>query len=433
MLGQRSCFGSRLRVTVPGGLPDGVLRGPVPTRLFATLLMKHLWLLPVLVLSACAEGGKEDRPLSEVTVQSPHHLFALRSQISLGALPIATDTVVTQHGTLNLFDDSTYTLTQNASTSGADRYALATDGAFSIFVTGNATEPSTLFLGAYGQVANEPDYFFTDRVSTPNSARVGMFFGTRVVSGQIELEGDWHLLSLHTIFGQSLLSPSNIGRAAHGQVTMGDGDPGTTRTIMGMGFQGTSGLTFGGTVANLLDGEGNGDGSLSMSLSYQLAGQSADSRAIQSAATDNVIFGVDENDGDGEAGFVTMIRQFDAPTTPVDSVRVPGTFLVGGHTVFVNPSNAGTDAFVGVVTLTPQFRFTLDATGNSGADFTYTGTWVLADDGGMTITIDNTNETWFAAIDLSYNTFAFVDDFEELRQNNTPELNFGFGVRRKDT
>jgi len=394
--------------------------------------MKHLWYVPVLILTACAEGGEEDRPESQVTVNASHHMFALRSQLSLGPLPIQAETVVTQNGTINLFDNSSYTLTQGANTSGSDRYALETNGTFSIFVTGNASEPSTVFLGGYGQVADEPDYFFTDRVSTPNSPRVGMFFGTRVVTGQVELEGDWHLLSLHTIFNQSLLSPSNIGRAAHGDIAMSAGAPGTQRTITGTGFQGVSGLTFGGTAQNLLDGMMEGDGSLNMSLSYQLTGQSADSRLIQSAATDNVIFGVDDNDGDGEAGFVTMIRKFDAPGTPVDSVRVPGTFLVGGHTVFVNPSNAGTDAFVGIVTLTPQFAFTLDATGNSGDDFTYTGTWSLNPDGGMSIAIDNTNETWFAAIDLSYNTFAFVDDFEELRQNNTPELNFGFGVRRND-
>ena len=127
-----------------------------------------------------------------------------------------------------------------------------------------------------------------------------------------------------------------------------------------------------------------------------------------------------------------MIRTFDAPASPVDSVQVPGTFLVGGHTVFVNPSNPGTDTFVGVVTLTPQFAFRLDATGNSGADFTYTGTWSLDPNGGMTINVDNTNEEWSAAIDRSYNSFAFVDDFEEVRTNNTPELNFGFGVRRND-
>jgi hypothetical protein len=394
--------------------------------------MKQLWVLPLLMVSACAEGGEESRPQSEVTINASHHMFALRSEVSLGSLPIQEEAVVTQHGLINLFDDSTYTLTQSGATSGADRYALETNGTFSIFVTGNASEPSTLFLGGYGQVADEADYFFTDRVSTPNSPRIGMFYGTRVVSGQVELGGDWHVMSLHTIFNQGLLSPDNVGRAAHGVVSMSAGAPGTLRTITGSGFQGTSSLTFGGDATNLLDSNDEGDGLLNLNLSYQLNGQSADSRAVQSAATDNIIFGVDENDGDGEAGFVTMIRTFDAPASPVDSVQVPGTFLVGGHTVFVNPSNPGTDTFVGVVTLTPQFAFRLDATGNSGADFTYTGTWSLDPNGGMTINVGNTNEEWSAAIDRSYNSFAFVDDFEEVRTNNTPELNFGFGVRRND-
>ena len=48
---------------------------------------------------------------------------------------------------------------------------------------------------------------------------------------------------------------------------------------------------------------------------------------------------------------------------------------------------------------------------------------------GQSLSINGTNETWFAAIDKSYNTFVFVDDFREIRANNTPELNFGFGVR----
>ena len=96
-----------------------------------------------------------------------------------------------------------------------------------------------------------------------------------------------------------------------------------------------------------------------------------DCRHWPSKRYQKVIFGLDENTGDGEAGFVTLIKKFDAPTTPVDSVRVPGTFLVGGHTLFINPSNSGSDAF--------------------------------------------------------------VDYFQELRQNNIPELNFGFGVRKKDT
>ena len=141
---------------------------------------------------------------------------------------------------------------------------------------------------------------------------------------------------------------------------------------------------------------------------------------------------VDENTGDGEAGFVTLFRKFDAPSSPADPALVPGTFLVGGHTLFLNPSNSGSDTFVGTVTLTPQGGFRLDATGNTGADFSYIGTYTLAADGGLTIDIEGTNEDWFAAIDRPYNSLAFVDYFQELRPSNNPELNFGFGVRRKD-
>ncbi|MFT6078018.1 MAG: hypothetical protein ACI8UD_000069 [Planctomycetota bacterium] len=394
--------------------------------------MKRLWIVPVLTLTSCADGGEEDRPQSEVAVSASHHMFALRSQAGFGTFPPPTSVVVTQSGVLNLFDTSTYTLTDASGTSGEDRYALENAGPFTIYVTGNSTEPSTAFLGAYSLVADQPDYFFTDRVTTNASPRVGMFYGTRVITGQVELEGGWHVLSMHVIFDQTILSPDSVGRGAHGGVSISAGAPGTQRTISGTGFQGTGALTFGGTVQNLLDVNDSGDGSLNMTLSYQLAGQSADARIVESAANENVIFGVDKNNGDGEAGLVTMVRKFNAPTTPVDSVRVPGTFLIGGHTLFVNPSNPGSDSFVGTVTLSSQGGFSLDAVGSSGADFQYIGTYTLSQDGGMELAISGTNETWFAAIDKTYNTFTFIDDFEELRSNNTPELNFGFGVRQKD-
>ena len=63
----------------------------------------------------------------------------------------------------------------------------------------------------------------------------------------------------------------------------------------------------------------------------------------------------------------------------------------------------------------------------------YVGTYTLAADGGMTISVNGTNETWFAAIDRSYNTLVFVEDFVETRTNNIPELDLRFGVREKTT
>jgi hypothetical protein len=128
---------------------------------------------------------------------------------------------------------------------------------------------------------------------------------------------------------------------------------------------------------------------------------------------------------------LVLVRKFDVPAAPIDSVRVPGTFVVGGHTLFVNPSNSGSDAFVGTITLTAQGAFRLDAIGSQGQDFSYTGQYTLAADGGLAITVSGTNESWFAAIDRSYNTLVFVDDFVETRANNTPELNLGFAVRKR--
>lgn len=126
-----------------------------------------------------------------------------------------------------------------------------------------------------------------------------------------------------------------------------------------------------------------------------------------------------------------LVRKFDAQGPQIDPVRVAGTFLVGGHTLFVNPTNSGSDAFVGVVTLSAQGAFRLDAVGSQGIDFSYVGTYTLNSEGGMTVSISGTNETWFAAIDRSYQALFFVDDFVETRSNNTPELNLGVGVRQQ--
>jgi hypothetical protein len=387
--------------------------------------------LPVLfLLSACADGGEEDRPQSEVKITATHHQFGFRSLRGFGTFPVMTNTVNTDRGVLNLFDDSTYTVTRSGGTTAAQRYALEADGALSLFQQGSGNEPSVVFRGGYSLVGTNPDYFFTDRVTTPASPSVGLFFGTRIQTGAVELEGGWHVLSLHAVFGQTLLSPDNVGRGARGGITIAAGNPGDVRAISGTGNQGTSGLVFGGSIQNLLT-SGTGNGQCNLTISYQLSGQIADSRVMQSAATANLVWGLDDDETDGEAGLLAMVRKFDAPAAPVDSVRVPGTYLVGGHTLFVNPSNSGSDCFVGTITLTAQSGFRLDAVGSAGQDFSYIGTYTLAADGGLTISVNGTNETWFAAIDRSYNTLVFVDDFVETRANNTPELNFGFAVRRK--
>ena len=133
------------------------------------------------------------------------------------------------------------------------------------------------------------------------------------------------------------------------------------------------------------------------------------------------------------AGSALLVREFDdsSTTTSLAADRVDGTFLVGGHTMFINPSNSGSDSFIGTVVLSTNGGFRLDALGNQGIDFSYVGEWTSQANGKLTFTVNGTNETWHGAIDRSYNTLVIVDDFVETRSNNVPELNLLLGVRKK--
>ena len=393
--------------------------------------------LAAVTLASCADGGKEDRPQSEVKVRATNHLFSFRSLRGFGAVPLSPSVVNTSLGRLELFNDSTWTVTASGGTSAPERYALEETGEWTLFISGSGQEPSVAFLGGYGLETAATDLFFTDRVSTPHSPSIGLFVGTRVVTGQVELGGNWHIVSLHAIFDQAAELRENVGRAAHGSINIApDSTPGTERAISSQGIkqnvtaQGFVTVPLSGEIQNMLV-SGEGDGTCNLTLTYGTDEREVEAVATGNNTTGNLVFGLDRDTGtgDGEAGLVFMVRKFD---TPADPERVRGSrFLVGGHTLFVKPTNSGSDAFVGVVTLSDQNGFRLDAVGNQGIDFTYTGSYVVNADGGITISINGTDETWFAAVDRSYNTLVFVDDFVEERPNQVPELNIGFGVREK--
>lgn len=393
-------------------------------------------LLLLLPLAGCADGGTEDRPQSDVRIAANHHLFWFRTLPGFGTFPVKPEAVFSGRGVLALADDSTYRITQTGGTSAPDRYAIARDGALSIYQTGSGRDPTIVFRGAYGLIGDNANYHFTDRISAGNSTSIGVYYGTKVVPGQIELAGGWHLLSLHVIFaGSSLISPDNVARAARGGVSVTAGGPGTERTLSGTGRESTGNtLTFGGTIQNLLQ-NGNGDGTCNLTVAYG-NGTSNDSRVFAAAAGRGIVAALDSDEADGESGMLFLVRKFDAPGSPVDPTRVGGEFLVGGHTIFVNPTNSGADTFIGLLTLatpdgTGQGGFRLDAQGHRGIDFSYSGTYQLAADGGMTLAVSGTNESWFAALNQSYDTLVLVDDVIETRANNAPELNLLVGVRRK--
>jgi hypothetical protein len=242
---------------------------------------------------------------------------------------------------------------------------------------------------------------------------------------------------MHAIFAAQLPPPAaqtayNLGRTAQGSLAIAAGQPGETRAITGTGNE--SGfdsrqlsITFGGTITNLLQ-NGTGDGSCNLELTYN-----ADQRVMDAFAGPDYVLAVDRDESDAEAGIAFLVQKFDAPATPADPTRVGGTFFCGGHTLFVNPGNSGADTFVGTVTLATPVgstgAFRIDAQSHLGQPFSYTGNYTLAADGGITMAVDGTNETWFAAIDRSYSVFFFVDDVVETRSNGSPELNLGIAIR----
>ncbi len=400
--------------------------------------------LPLVGLSfGCARGGSDDTPQSEVQITATHHLFGLRSLAGFVEVPIDPANVVSTRGTFTMSDDSSYRITQATGGEGDGSYALTEAGELTVLVPGVGRDPSVVFLGGYTLTGATPgiaDVFFTDRVTTTNSPSIGLFVGTRVFGGtpNFDLDG-WHLGSIHVMFDRTLSSPTSVARAAFGSLTVTGGAGGAQGAIDGDGQQGTSTLDFGGTI-QAIEQSGTFDGSCNLTLDYTLLNQPTDSRTFLGAASPDIVLALDEEEGDGEAGLAMMIRKFDitsTPSLPADPDEVDGTFYIGGYTTFVDPTNPGSDSFVGLLTLGTSSgaspgAFRLDATGSGGIDFTYQGTYNVLPDGKLTITISGTNEVWTGAIDREYKTIMIVDDFEESRSNGQIELNFVVGVRQKD-
>ena len=71
--------------------------------------------------------------------------------------------------------------------------------------------------------------------------------------------------------------------------------------------------------------------------------------------------------------------------------------------------------------------------GAGGFDFTYGGSYVLDDDGKLTLTVSGTNETWIGAVDQNYEVVAIADNVVERRSGvKPPELNLFLGIRQVD-
>ena len=137
--------------------------------------MRSCILLPLLFAAACAKGGSEERPQSEVQIASSHHLFGFKTAAGFVSVPIDPGLVFPVRGLLHLSTDSTYTIAPVGGVSGTDTYALASNGALSLYVAGSGRDPTVLFLGGYSltTAAGAADLFFTDRVTTASSGAIG--------------------------------------------------------------------------------------------------------------------------------------------------------------------------------------------------------------------------------------------------------------------
>ena len=100
----------------------------------------------------------------------------------------------------------------------------------------------------------------------------------------------------------------------------------------------------------------------------------------------------------------------------------------------MNPVRAGIDAASGTISFDATDTFKLEATGQKAGQpspFTYTGKYTMADDGTLTLTIPDTQETWVGAVDQGYKVLLIADNFVEARTGSElPELNLILGIRQ---
>jgi hypothetical protein len=384
------------------------------------MTMSHrsfLGLVPIL-LGACSQGGEETRPKGDVQVSQSHHFFGFSGQRAFGDYPVKNSVVASDRGTLILDEESLYRIRRGNTTSDPAEYLLSKSGELILVVpTGSRTAP-TRFFGAYGLEGNTGLLHFCDRHAPATTSLVGLYLGLPVVAATADLTGEWHLFSLHVIFSSSqVLDPANVGRAAGGRVTFDN-----TGKIAGTGSESSrSSLTFAGQARTFNDGR------IDLTVNYKDA-QSNDDRVFLTAASSNVVFGLDEDETDGESGLIALVRK---RTGNASLAALAGDYIVGVETLFVSPTRSGSDAAWGNLTITDQGAFRIEATGAGAADFTYSGGLELANDGTLTLTVDGTRETWVGAVDQDYRTVVILDHVVEQRSGGKPpELNLFVGLRR---
>ena len=397
-----------------------------------------LVLVSLLYLPSCAGKVQEDRPQSEILVSASHHMFAFGGQQDFDQFPVPQQQVSSDRGLLTLSDSGGYTVTRPSLPSAAPQdYALEKDGAFALLVPLPNSAP-TRFLGAYQQSDVGPQtqvYFFTDRYAPTTSPYVGLLWGTRTVAVTDDPIGDWLLFSLHVIFSQSTVhNPDDVARAVHSTLSITpDANPLMPAVVAGSGTSSSAGvLTIGAGTAS-----GFPDGAVSLNLDY-----GGDPRAFLAGRANDVILGLDDDETTGETGLVAMVRRATFTDANAAQVQLAGTYLFGMHTTFVAPTNSGTDAANGTIVFNEQGGWQLDGVGSDGpvnGVFTYSGSYNFVETAPgsgeysnlLVLQVNNTIETWHAAIDPEFKVMVLLDHEIETRLPGvSPELSLALGIKR---
>jgi hypothetical protein len=394
-----------------------------------------LALLCAALLPSCSTGGEEERPSSTVKIESALRIFGFTGRPEFGPFPVTVNDVLTFDERLLMQTDGVYRRTDSQGAAlSSDVYLLEPNGEFSILVP--VGDNPVRYRGWLGLEERQGalkvrDGFLTDRVGSA----VGLYLATEILLGDAPANadefatrygGDWHLFSMHANFAapNSVPDVDRVGLAFAGRMTVArDG------SFLGTGIESEDGsIQVRGEAA---DFAAQADGRILLEVRYDASNKPDYERSFLAGGGGRLIFGVDPNIGgeDQAAGLVAVMKFRTATFAAAD---LEGTYALGLGTLFLRTDASGTDAAIGTLQLTRQGSFTLRAVNNTGADFSYGGTYRAEANGSLTFTVTApTTETWYGSFDDEYETVVFCDPSKETRANRQVELNFGVAVRQR--
>jgi hypothetical protein len=378
-------------------------------------LLRCAWLPLAWLLSACAEGGKQDRIESEVKVTADHHMFGFKAEQAFPQFPVRSEDLQVESGLLGFNDQSQWTLDGRA----GSRYELAKTGAL-VFRVPNGRSADLVFQGGYGLSGDTGLFFFADTVKP----KVGLFFGARTVRATANVTGDFHVFALTVLTtANAVVDPDNVARALAGSLTT---------DASGEVTAGTAAESSGATLTLRGDLRAFNDGSVEVGLSLDTA-STRTPRSFTAAATvtqsqpvtTSVLLGHETADNDA-AGMIALVRKRDGRANLAD---LAGDFWVGALTVFANPSNAGAEGSYGTLTITSTGGWRLDAR-DSTTTYRLSGTLTIDANGAMRLTNNATREEWKGAFDQDYQTLVIADNDIAGTSASRPELNLFLALRK---